>query len=521
MSETQAVLFARSFQSQVARNPGAACLTLPILRDLGVASAVDELCPSGHDISHGQVITLLVANRLQAPRPLYKVGEWLERTGLSAALGVQPEQAHDTRLGETLDAVYSQHQAIWQKIVTRAVQRYHLPLQWLHYDITSTYFEGVYTESEWVRFGYSRDKRPDCKQLELGVNVTGSGLPLAFRVLVGSTADRTTPRQNLGAVRSLLTEAQQRELTIIHDRGMSTPETLVWYGQQNQRFISPMTADEQLQAVLDSVPLTELQAHPLTYRPRHAKPDVLPEYYGVWRQHTLRADNGELAVRVLVIYSVGKARLGAQKREDSVHKLLNRLAVIQGHLNQRKYRRRDYTLEQIHLAQRGNSAHGLVDITLQGEDGALTLTYGVNAEKLAQAQQRDGRYPLVTNCEDLGENETLQQFKEQDGVEKRIGILKGPLQVHPLWLHKDERLIGLVLVVMIALLVYCLLEHLARQAQRFLTGRAILDLFASYTVVLVRFADDSQIWLYPELSPPQTELLSSLELPSPQATLML
>lgn len=74
---------------------------------------------------------------------------------------------------------------------------------------------------------------------------------------------------------------------------------------------------------------------------------------------------------------------------------------------------------------------------------------------------------------------------------------------------------------MIALLVYCLLEHLARQAQHLLTGRAILDLFTSYAVVLVCFADHSQIWLYPELSPPQAELLSSLDLPSPQLTLML
>jgi len=328
MCETQALLFARSFQSQVARNPGAACLTLPILRDLGVASVVDELCPSGHDVSHGQVLTLLATTRLQASRPLYKVGEWLERTGLSAALGIQPEQAHDTRLGETLDAVYAQHQAIWQKVVTRAVRRYRLPLRWLHYDITSTYFEGQYSESEWVRFGYSRDKRPDCKQLELGMNVTGAGLPLAFRVLVGHSADRTTPRQNLEAVRGFVSEAQQRELTIIHDRGMGTPETLVWYGQHHQRFISPMTADEELQAVLDSVPWAELQAHPLGYHPVRAKSDAPTEYYGVWRAHTLPAKNGELAVRVLVIYSVGKARLDAQKRTETLQKLLSRLTII-------------------------------------------------------------------------------------------------------------------------------------------------------------------------------------------------
>jgi hypothetical protein len=106
---SHAELFARSFQAQVARNPGAACLTLPILRELDVVGAVDALCPSGHTVSHGRIVGLLTVNRLQAPRPLYKVQAWLEQGGLESALGVQAEQAHDTRLGETLDAVYTQY----------------------------------------------------------------------------------------------------------------------------------------------------------------------------------------------------------------------------------------------------------------------------------------------------------------------------------------------------------------------------------------------------------------------------
>ena len=97
----QAELFARSFQSQVARNPGAACVTLPILRALGVREAVDARCASEHTVSHGKIIALLVVNRLQAPKPLYKVQEWLAQTGLEDALGVQAGQAHDTRLGES------------------------------------------------------------------------------------------------------------------------------------------------------------------------------------------------------------------------------------------------------------------------------------------------------------------------------------------------------------------------------------------------------------------------------------
>lgn len=233
---SQAELFARSFQSQVARHPGAACLTLPVLRALGVSEAVGRRCASQHTVSHGQVIALLVVNRLQAPRPLYKVQDWLAQTGLESALRVQAEQVHDTRLGEALDAVYEQHQAIWQEVVLTAVRRYHLPLDWLHYDITSTYFEGAYSESEWLKFGYSRDQRPDSKQLNLGLTTLRHGLPLAFRVLVGNTADQTTPRQNLEAVRKLLDQAQTTGQTVVHDRGMATAETLVWYERQGRAF---------------------------------------------------------------------------------------------------------------------------------------------------------------------------------------------------------------------------------------------------------------------------------------------
>ena len=107
-------------------------------------------------------------------------------------------------------------------------------------------------------------------------------------------------------------------------------------------------------------------------------------------------DDHSAPLRVLVVHSASRARLDTEKRQENLAKLRQRLAVIQTHLSQRKYKRRDYTWEQIHLAQRGNPAQDLLEITLQGEDGALALTYQVNAERLAQAEQRDGRYPLPT-----------------------------------------------------------------------------------------------------------------------------
>ena len=95
---------------------------LPILRELGVASAVNLPCASDHDVSHGVIVNTL--NHQQTPRPLYKLGAWLKSTALGPAIGLQPDQAHDTRLGETLDAIYPHHLTIWQTIIQTTVQRY-------------------------------------------------------------------------------------------------------------------------------------------------------------------------------------------------------------------------------------------------------------------------------------------------------------------------------------------------------------------------------------------------------------
>ena len=105
--------------------PGCGLSDIPALRALGVRGAVDTRYASKHTVPHGKIIELLVVNRWQAPKPLYRAQDWLAQSGLKSTLGVQAEQARDTRLGESLDAVYEQHQAIWQEVVLEAVRRYH------------------------------------------------------------------------------------------------------------------------------------------------------------------------------------------------------------------------------------------------------------------------------------------------------------------------------------------------------------------------------------------------------------
>ena len=194
MSLSQADRFEQHINNQLSKLLGAIPVLFPILRRLQVAEIVDRHCPGKEEVSHGSTVEILSLNRLMAPKPLYKVREWMSETVLEDALGIAAEQMHDMRIGRTLDDLHPHLGAIWQDIAVQAVLEYDIDLRFIHYDITSIYFEGEYSESEKITYGYSRDHRPDAKQVNLGVNVTGeAGIPLGYRVLAGRTADRTTP----------------------------------------------------------------------------------------------------------------------------------------------------------------------------------------------------------------------------------------------------------------------------------------------------------------------------------------
>ncbi len=144
---------------------GAIPLLYPILDTLGLRDTINALCPTEADLDVGRVMLMLVLNRLMSPQPLCWVDRWAARTVLGVALDVPPAKLYDNRLGRALDAVYPQLGEIWARLVVRAIQVWQLDLSILHWDITSFYFQGAYTDSELIRYGHSRDHQSEAKQI--------------------------------------------------------------------------------------------------------------------------------------------------------------------------------------------------------------------------------------------------------------------------------------------------------------------------------------------------------------------
>jgi hypothetical protein len=300
---------------------------------------------------------------------------------------------------------------------------------------------------------------------------------------------------------------------------MLDPEVIVAYEEKSIRWLGPLNADEGLLALMRAVPDEELASHPLDYRPVNQPKDEPLRYQGALRSATIHHNGQEVPIQVLVVKSRTKRKLDQERRQTYLERLTQRLDKIQSMLNTRRYKRRDYTGAQIDKARRGNPSKGLVEVSLTGEDGNLKLTYQVDQEKLAQEEAIDGRYLLGTNDDRLSALEMLVRFKRQEVVERRFKVVKGPVRIRPMFLHKQERIEGLVFVAMVALLVYTILEMLCRRAGEPITARQVLEKFERLGAIYLQFSDGSVLKLPSELTPFQGQLIELLRFPHPEVYL--
>jgi transposase len=484
-------------------------------------------------VESGRLVEVLVLNRLIAPRPLYRVGEWLQDSVLAHRLGLDPAQVNDARLGRLLDALDGVTATIWPQVVAHALALGGSELDTVYYDITSFYFEGAYDEAPEITYGYSRDGKPDTQQLEVGLNVTApEGLPVAYRMLAGNIADASTPVDNLQLLRRVLAHAapEQPIPLIISDRAMLSLATLAAYEAAGVRYLGPLPDSGLTTALLDQAASTDWAAHPLAYRPARdqRRRSLEAAEAGVYAGVRLTADLPLPAVGTtpartlprpaLVVKSTRKASLDATHRETLLTRLEASVADLAGKLNRGRYRRRAAAENRLVtlLAAMGTArVRRFVHVSLLGTDDHLSLQIQRDTAALAQAATRDGLYVLITNDEDLDDEAMLARTKGRDQIEKRIGIFKGPLAVRPMFLAKIARIRAMLFLCLVALLVYSLLEQRARQAGLPLTGRKVLERFAVCSVVRTTFADGTTLLLAVPYSAWQQTVAQALALPDP------
>jgi len=476
--------------AQLQRHLGALPVLYALFEVLQVRQIVNRHCPTAAEIDHGTVVLVLALNRLMAPRPLYKIADWLAQTVLVQQLGLPAEKFNDDRLGRTLDAISQHQQAIWQDIVDQALRRTKLDLSLIFYDLSAYIAHGEYADSNLIDFGFAHNTPMNKQKFKVGLDVSADGdLPLLYQAWSGRTADKATVIENMTRLVKLLQRHgwSVQETLLIGDRANLDEALAFAYDDHHLHYLSGLPATKKAHRdLLLAQPTGHFYAHPLTDAPKSK------QCWGIPCQVTFEHEGRQLIQQGLVILSQPMATAVRQSRATHLRALRQDLTELRAKIGQPRYRSLKSLQRSVNARLNASPVGHLLRVQVDvNEHNQPDLRWQIDTYQLWQAMQPDGRYLLVTNDLSLSPRQMLTLYRSKDGVEKRFRVTKSDLQLSPMYVHLDSRLEGLLLVNMIALLAYSLLERQMHQSRLNLTTRRLIEQLDNLHLIETYYLDGS------------------------------
>jgi len=440
------------------------------------------------------VLQVLTSYRLIAPGSEWRLHrQWFLDSAMADLLGSDFGLAEAHKLYACHDLLLAHKQGLFTHLTERWRDLFNASFDVLLYDLTSTYFEvnaSDLPEDSKRRHGYSRDKRPDCPQLVIALVVTPDGLPLAYEVLPGNTADCKTLRDFLAKIESQYGKARR---VWVMDRGVPT-----------EKVLTEMRASDPPVSYLVGTPkgrLTRLEKQLVGKPWQKAREGV---------EVKLLAQGDELYVFAQSADRINKERAMRRRQLKWLWARLKKLAEMEVSREER--------LMKLGAARsKAPSAWRLVETQVDGETGKLTIS--LDRKKLRKVRRREGRYLLRTNLTHDDPAKLWQYYIQLVAVEEAFKTLKGDLAIRPVF-HQDEKRIEAHIFV--AFLAYCLQITLTRRLHGLapgLTARSALQKFAAVQMIDVHLptTDGREIVLtrYTEPEPELRLLIDRMKLALP------
>ncbi|HEV3294867.1 MAG TPA: DUF4277 domain-containing protein, partial [Streptosporangiaceae bacterium] len=442
---------------------------------LRIAEIVDELCPVRPVawITHGEVIEALIANRLTAPAPLLRVADWAAAMAVEEAYGIAPGLLNDDRIARALDAVAPQLDAIVGGVGAAAVTEFGIDVSRLHWDLTSVSLYGAYPKADLEypapRWGHPKDRRPDLKQIQAGLAVSGDGgIPVFHRPYSGGAGEVA---QVVGAMTALKQIAGPRPFLLVGDSKLISYTNAAAMGAQGVGFVAPLAAARVPTGLFAALPPGAGAAVDYTAERDAGKPAARGGYRvledGGMDLPGPRKSDPPVHLRRILVYSPanadGQAKARARKLATAAEELdrLMRTAGTRFHPTADAVAARATAI----ATKRRVMAYLRTAIT-HGATGKPVLSWHFDQAAIDAEAAADGWYALLTNL-DPGQAdaaEVFRRYKGQHVVERRYGEFKGPLAVTPLFLKTNRRIAALITVICLALLIFCLIERQVRTA---------------------------------------------------------
>jgi transposase len=499
---------------------------LVLWKRLGLGELLGErLNDSAAKVPWPAVAALMAVNRLVDPMPEWPMVRWWQRTALPQLLGIPLAAINDDRLYRCLDLVLPHKQAIEERIAGVGQSLFGQSYRYLLYDLTSTYFEGQMERNPKAGRGYSRDHRPDCKQITIGAVVDREGYPVGYEVLAGNVRDSKTVA---GMLERLGARFGLADRTLCMDRGMVTEDSLQPIRESTVRYV---LAD------------------------RRDASQRFPEQvqHGSWQTRRADPDTGEAVVEVQEVGEEEGDRLilvrsrGCARKEKGIHlRLLSKLKAHLERLENTVRQRRLVNPEKIDrrigaiLARHpGMSSwvcvrrEELPPATVETASGKRkraakprqVVHWHVPQETEELVRQLEGVYLLRTNAAGTDAGQVWEDYVTLVRVENAFRTLKHDLALRPVCHQLEERAEAHVLFCWMAYAMDWVLERTHRQRGGSLSGRRVLEVLRGIAMgtICLRKADGMKLELE-RVSTPRPEeafVLHSLNvaLPRPRVRL--
>ena len=453
------------------RQVGDVYLALALWRGTGREDLCERLLPIGKErIAWAKMAAVLVAARFCEPASELHIAEdWYRRTALSDLLQLGDEEVNKDRLYRALDHLLAHKADLEAHLSQRCGELFAVQNEVLLYDVTSTYFEGQAEANPQAQRGYSRDHRPDCKQVCIALVVTFDGFPLGYEVFAGNTHDSRTLQTIVGTM-----EARHGMLgrVWITDRGMASTANLAWLRETGRRYII-------------GAPKSELKKFAAELA---AAADWRPVHEGV---EVKLARHPETSETVVLCRSADR-----RSKEQAMHDKFSRrietaLARLAARLARSKKRHDPATLNrQIgRILQQNQRAAARFAIALEpdGCPAGFRLTVAGNAAFDDWAALSEGTYLLRSNITDWSDQQLWKAYIQLTQAEAAFRIQKDQLIVRPIWHQREDRVQAHILVCFLAFVLWKSLEMWQQRAGLGNSPRTILEELAriqSHDVVL-------------------------------------
>jgi transposase len=535
------------FETQVV---GALPLVVAMLPKWGLGDIVDQVVPWEGEVPLGDLVEVLVVNRLLNPQAMYEVGAWAETAAVTDFFGLTAEQLNDDRLGRALERIAEHRDSLQAAVTLAAVKKWRLKVNQIHYDISNVELYGAYPDAQstatdpgegpspqtmpttpFPTYGRTKSGRDDVKQVQFGLNVLGDhAIPVALLPLAGNTAEARTHVANLLQLREMF---PRHSFLYMGDSKLDSPENPAAAVSTAGEFLCASAFTPALQRRFRQKRKHLRSIDYCSAADAKRPPEERDQYQACEIVDTVTSEFAGKPVRVkhrlLFVHSSAKAKQQAETRERHLAKIRAEFEQVQKIAG--KYSLKTEAAIRRRLEQaRGKYREGKhFDYQVQQRGTKFTVTWSVNETELSRQRELEGVIVLRTNetARETSTAEVLGKYRQQTHVEKRIHHIKGPLAVAPMFLKNPQRIAGLLCILLLALTVLSLMERQVRKNLKGKpmyglypenrpspapTGPKLLKAFATLCVVVIHEPNETHRHLA-QLNDTQRRILKLLDLP--------